>query len=174
MRRLVLALVGAGAVAGLATRMAPSLGQTNGGSAPVYGITLPTGYRDWRLISVAREEGSLDDLRAILGNDIAIAAAREGRTPYPDGAILARIAWSYHPLEESSAAFGQPQAFVAGRPKNGVQFMVRDSRRYAATGGWGFAHFDDGVPASEAVHNTCYTCHQVVSSRDFVFSRHAP
>ena len=34
--------------------------------------------------------------------------------------------------------------------------MVKDSRKYASTGGWGFAHFDDGKPASEAVHNTCF------------------
>ena len=48
-------------------------------ATPVFGIKLPPGYRDWRLISVAHEEGSLNDLRAILGNDIAIRAAREGR-----------------------------------------------------------------------------------------------
>jgi hypothetical protein len=174
MRRLPLALVGAGAVASLAAQIPSASGQVNEEVAPLYGITLPSGYRDWRLISVAREEAGLDDLRAILGNSLAIEAARHGRTPYPDGTIIARLAWSYHPLEESSAAFGRPQSFVAGRPKNGVQFMVKDSTRFAATGGWGFAQFDDGRPASEAVHNTCYACHQVASSRDFVFNRHAP
>jgi Cytochrome P460 len=143
-------------------------------SAPVFGIKLPPGYRDWRLISVAHEEGSLNDLRAILGNDVAIAAAREGKLPFPDGAIIARIAWSYDPLEESSKAFGHPQSFVAGAPKNGVQFMVKDSTKYAATGGWGFAQFNDGKPASEAVHNTCFACHEIVKSRDLVFNRYAP
>ena len=63
-------------------------------------------------------------------------------------------------MEESEKAFGRPQSFVAGPPKNGVQFMVKDSRKYASTGGWGFAHFDDGKPADEAVHNTCFACHQ--------------
>ncbi len=47
-------------------------------ASPLFGITIPLGYRDWRLISVAHEEGSLNDLRAILGNDVAIKAYREG------------------------------------------------------------------------------------------------
>jgi hypothetical protein len=113
-------------------------------------------------------------LRAILGNDVAIKAFREGKLPYPDGTIIARLAWSYDPLEESSKAFGRLQSFVAGPPKNGVQFMVKDSRKYASTGGWGFAQFDDGKPASEAVHNTCFSCHAIVKARDFVFNRYAP
>ncbi len=170
MRYLLLALIGAGAVAGLAAHTLAAPGE----AAPIYGITLPENYRDWRLISVAREEGSLDDLRAILGNDTAIAAVREGRTPYPDGTVIARLAWAHHPLEESSAAFGRPQSFVSGAPKNGVQFMVKDSERFAATDGWGYAQFNNGRPASEAVHNTCHACHRVAASRDFVFSRHAP
>lgn len=167
MRTLILALVAASASAVLTAHHPRASGQTSAESAP------PAGYRDWRLISVAREEGSLDDLRAILGNDVAIEAMRAGALRYPDGSIIARLAWGYHPLEEGREAFGQAQSFVAGSPKNGVQFMIKDSQRYAATGGWGFAHFDDGRPASEAVHNTCFSCHQVAQSRDFVFTRHA-
>ena len=138
------------------------------------GIKIPTGYRDWRLISVAHEEGKLNDLRAILGNDVAIKASRKGNFPFPDGTIIARLAWSYDPLEESSKAFGHLQSFVAGPPKNGVQFMVKDSKKYAATGGWGFAHFNDGKPADEAVLKTCFPCHQAIKERDFVFTRYAP
>ena len=143
-------------------------------SSPVFGIKIPTGYRDWRLISVAHEEGKLNDLRAILGNDVAFKAAREGTLPFPDGSIVARIAWSYDPLEESSKAFGHLQSFVAGPPKNGVQFMVKDSKKYAATGGWGFAHFNDGKPAEDVMLKTCLTCHQAIKDRDFVFTRYAP
>jgi hypothetical protein len=77
-------------------------------------------------------------------------------------------------LAESEKAFGRHQSFVAGPPKNGVQFMVKDATKYASTGGWGFAHFDDGKPASEAVHNTCFACHATVKERDFVFNRYAP
>jgi hypothetical protein len=114
------------------------------------------------------------DLRAILGNDAAIKASRDGKVPFPDGTIIARVAWSYVPLEESSKAFGHPQTFVAGPPKNGVQFMVKDSRKYASTGGWGFAQFDDGKPADEAMHKTCVSCHETARARDFVFNRHSP
>ena len=126
------------------------------------------------MISVAREEGNLNDLRAILGNDVAIKASREGTLPFPDGTIIARLAWSFDPLEDSEKAFGRPQYFVAGTPKNGVQFMVKDSRKYASTGGWGFAQFDDGKPADEAVHSNCFPCHEPAKARDFIFTHYAP
>ena len=174
MRRIVFVLVAVGALAGVVAYMAPASGQSHGEVAPICGVKIPPGYRDWRLISVAHEEGNLNDLRAILGNDVAIKASREGKLPYPDGTIIARLAWSYDPLEESAKAFGRPQSFVAGPPKNGVQFMVKDSRKYASTGGWGFAQFDDRKAASEAVQNTCFSCHEVARSRDFVFNRYSP
>ena len=142
--------------------------------APIYGIELPSGYRDWRLISVAREEGTLDDLRAVLGNDIAINAYRDGTRPFPDGTIISRLAWSYVESEENNRAFGRRQSYVAGPPKNGVQFMVKDSKKYASTGGWGYAHFNDGKPADEAVHNSCHSCHQAIAAGDFVFTHYAP
>jgi hypothetical protein len=84
----------------------------------------PPGHRDWRLISVAHEEGNLNDLRAILGNDVAIKAYREGTLPFPDGTIIARLAWDYLPSEENNKVFGRAQSFMAGPPKNGVQFGV--------------------------------------------------
>jgi hypothetical protein len=147
---------------------------SDGEAVPIFGITLPDGYRDWKLISVAREEGELQDIRAILGNDIAINAYREGKLPFPEGTIIARLAWSLDPSEENNKAFGRDQSFVAGAPKNGVQFMVKDSTKYASTGGWGFAQFDNGRPASEAVHNKCFACHTPAQARDFVFTRYSP
>jgi hypothetical protein len=174
MKQLPVFLIAGAMAVGVSGAMTFSAGGADDESSPIFGVKIPPGYRDWRLISVAHEEGKLNDLRAILGNDIAIAASREGKLPFPDGTIIARIAWSYDPLEESSKAFGSPQTFVAGPPKNGVQFMVKDSTKYAATGGWGFAQFDDGKPAGEAVHNACFSCHQIVESRDFIFNRHAP
>ena len=174
MRRIALTLGAVAAFAGVVAYMAPASGQADGEAAPIFGVKIPPGYRDWQLITVAREEGNLNDLRAILGNDVAIKASREGKLPYPDGTIIARLAWSYDPLEESEKAFGRLQSFVAGRPKNGLQFMVKDSRKYPSTGGWGFAQFDDGKPASEAVQNTCFPCHEVAKARDFVFNRYAP
>jgi hypothetical protein len=174
LKRIAFALIAVGTLAGILAYMDPAAGQADGEAAPIFDIKIPAGYRDWRLISVAHEKGNLNDLRAILGNDIAVAASREGKFPFPDGTIIARLAWSYDPLEESEKAFGAPQSFVAGPPKNGVQFMVKDSRKYASTSGWGFAQFDNGKPASEAMHNTCFPCHQVAESRDFVFNRYAP
>ena len=136
---------------------------------------LPPGYRDWRLISVAREEGDLDDIRAILGNDIAIGACREATRPFPDGSIIARLAWSCVPSEENNKAFGRAQSFVAGSPKNGVQFMVKDSAKYASTGGWRYAQFAEGKPLTDpATLQACFTCHQAVKARDFVFTDYAP
>ncbi len=173
MRRIVFVLVAVVALAGVVAHMAPASGQADGEASPIFGVKIPPGYRDWRLISVAHEEGSLNDIRAILGNDIAIKAYREGKLPFPDGTIIARIAWSYDASEENNKVFGQPQSFVAGSPKNGVQFMVKDSRKYASTGGWGFAQFDDGKPADEAVLKTCFSCHQAIKDRDLVFTRYA-
>jgi hypothetical protein len=170
-RRIVFAFVALGALAGLAAHAA---GQGGEAAAPVSAIKIPEGYRDWRLISVAHEEGKLNDLRAILGNDIAVKAAREGTLPYPDGAIIARLAWNYEPLAESEKAFGRLQSFVAGPPKNGVQFMIKDASKYAATGGWGFFQFNDDKPASEAAPAACFSCHETVMARDFVFNRYAP
>src|SRR3979409_2413071 len=164
MRRIVFVLVAVVALAGVVAYMAPASGQADEEAAPIFGVKIPPGYRDWRLISVAHEEGNLNDLRAILGNDVAIKASREGKLPFPDGTIIARLAWSYDPLEESSKAFGHPQSFVAGPPKNGVQFMVKDARKYASTGGWGFAQFNDGKPADEAVHNDGFACTETVQT----------
>src|ERR1700722_14536142 len=173
MRRIVFMLVAVGALAGVVGYMAPASGQADGEAAPISGVKIPAGYRDWRLISVGHEEGKLNDLRAVLGNDVAIKASREGKLPYPDGTIIARLAWTYDPLAESSKAFGRAQSFVAGPPKNGVQFMVKDSSKYASTGGWGFAQFDDGKPASEEVKNCMFPCHAIVKARDFIFNRYA-
>ena len=174
MKRITFLLVAVATLAGVVAFTAPASRHADQEAAPIFVTKIPPGYRDWRLISVAHEEGNLNDIRAILGNDVAIKAYREGKLPFPDGTIIARLAWSYDPSEENNKVFGRPQSFVAGPPKNGVQFMVKDSKKYASTGGWGFAHFDDGKPADEAVLNTCFPCHAAIKARDFVFTRYAP
>jgi len=56
-----------------------------------------------------------------------------------------------------------------------VQVMVKDSRKYASTGGWGFGRFINGKPVDEAQHRTCFTCHDArAKSHDYVFTRLAP
>lgn len=67
------------ALGGVVVHMAHASGRSEGEADPVFGITIPTGYRDWKLISVAHEEGNLNDLRALLGNDVAIKVYREGK-----------------------------------------------------------------------------------------------
>src|ERR1051325_4994152 len=124
MKRSAFVLAAAVALAGACT--APASGQADGEAAPIFGIKIPAGYRDWRLISVAHEEGKLNDLRAILGNDTAVAAYRAGTLPFPAAPIIARLAWRYVPSEENNQAFGRSQSFVAGPPANGVQFMVKE------------------------------------------------
>ena len=171
--RHTLILLGAVAVAGVAASRS-SFVHADEKAAPTFVTSVPGGYRDWRLISVAREEVPLDDIRAVLGNDTAITAYRLGTLPFPEGTIIARLAWSLDPSEENNRVFGRRQSFVAGHPKNGVQFMVKDSKKYAATGGWGFGHFDSGAPAAETVLDTCYPCHQAIGARDFVFTQYAP
>ena len=173
MKGLASLLVAVVALTGTVVYMAHASGRSDGEADPVFGITIPPGYRDWKLISVAHEEGNLNDLRALLGNDIAIKAYREEKLPFPDGTIIARLAWSYAPSEENDKVFGRSQSFVAG-PATNVQFMVKDSKKYAATGGWGFAQFKDGKPADAALLKTCFPCHEPVKARDFVFTRYAP
>lgn len=173
MKRIVLILAALGVLGSAAATLLPASGQTDGEAAPIYGIKIPAGYRNWELISVAREDGDFNQLRAQLGNDIAIKAYREGKLPFPDGSIIVALHWDDVPSEENNKIFGRAQSFIAGSPRN-IQIMVKDSQKYAATGGWGFADFTDGKPASEAMHQTCFPCHEPIKARDFVFTRYAP
>jgi hypothetical protein len=169
-----ISILGFAALAALCVASMALAGPTpDDNAAPIYGVKIPPGYRDWRLISVAHEAGNLNDLRAILGNGAAITAYRGEALPFPDGTIIARLAWSYLPSEENNKVFGRDQSFVAG-PATNIQLMVKDSKKYAATGGWGFAQFKDGKPADEAVHKTCFPCHESVKARDLVFTRYSP
>ena len=167
--------------------MASGSEQGNGAADPVFGITLPSGYRDWPLISVARVGAPVNDMRAKLGNDVAMKAFRNSVVPFPDGTIIARLAWKQTTSEENNRALGPAaekqlgaeaaqkllsQSFVAG-PGLNVQFMVKDSKKYASSGGWGFAQFTDGKPDGEAVHKTCFACHAPAKDRDFVFTRYS-
>jgi Cytochrome P460 len=173
MKRIAFLMIVAAAAAVVASFTAPVSGQGDGEAVPIFGIKVPHGYRDWRLISVAHEEGNLHSFAAVLGNDVAIKAYRDAKLPYPDGTIIAALHYGHVPSEENNKVFGDPQSFVPGPPTN-IQFMVKDSKKYASTGGWGFAHFDkDGKPGTEAALKTCFPCH-AKASRDFVFTQYAP
>jgi len=187
MKRIALVVVAVAAVAGAAAYMESASGQSNGDAAPIYGVKLPEGYRDWRSISVKRLTGKqltgtgkeLRQLRAELGNDLAIKAYRDGTLPFPDGAIIAALHWN----EDSSDS--DNEALAAGFPGLGLestfagsavnaQFMVKDSKKYAASGGWGFADFTKGKPGDETLHEKCFPCHAPAKDRDYIFTRYAP
>ena len=154
----------------------PGTGWADPPSSPIFVKEIPVGFRDWKLISVAHEEGELNDIRAILGNDLAVNAYRDGKLPFPEGAIIARIAWRYVPSDENNKIFGKVQSFVPGEaPPWYLQFMVKDSKKYAATGGWGYSQFDkDHKPGPDSDMNACFPCHQAIKERDFIFTRYAP
>jgi hypothetical protein len=135
---------------------------------------IPAGYRDWKVVSVAHEEGNLHSFAIVLGNDIAIKAYREGTLPFPDGAIIAALHYSHVPSEENNKVFGDQQSFVPGRATN-VQFEVKNSKKYASTGGWGFGHFNaDGKPAGETLLKTCFPCHEPAKASDLIYTRYTP
>ena len=176
-------------VAGLIAYKPPACGQGDGDAPPIYGIKIPTGYRDWPMISAALVGGPVNDLRVKLGNDLATKAYPEEKRPFPDGTIIARLAYKQVTSEENNKVFraaaeqrGLPAeqidkllaaSFVAGPPTN-VQFMVKDSKKYASTGGWGFAQFTNGKPDAEAVHKTWFVCQAPAKDSDFVFTRYSP
>ena len=176
MRRIAVLLVVITAAVGGVAYLARASGQDGGETAPIFVDKIPAGYRNWTVISVAHEEGNLNSLGAILGNEVAIKAYREGKLPFPDGTIIAALHWRHEPSEENNKVFGRDQSFVARSPTN-VQFMVKDSRKYAATGGWGFGHFngrDGNKPGDATLLKTCFACHQKAKDRDLVFTRYAP
>jgi cytochrome P460 len=151
-----------------AAALAPlTQGRAQGAASPIFGVTIPDGYRQWQLIAPSHVP-SFDELRGILGNDLAIKAYGAGTLPFPDGTMLMKLAWKHVPSPEFDGAF------VAG-PATSVQVMVKDSKKYAATGGWGFGKFIDGKPVDEAEHKACFACHEAhVKNHDFVFTRFAP
>ena len=114
MKRIAFLLVAVATVVGVVAFMGPVSGQADEETAPIFGITIPPGYRDWRLISVAHEEGTLNDFRAILGNDVAVKAFREGKLPFPDGTIIARLAWKYVASEETTKPLAVPNLSLLG------------------------------------------------------------
>jgi len=152
----------------LLVALMPSAFVWAGGVSPApNGIALPEGYKDWRVIAVSHRTDN-NSLRIILGNDRAIAATRSGQTnPWPDGATLAKLVFK-DATHGSWKAATVPGKFVH------AEFMVKGKKRYAATGGWGFARWlgpaqtPYGKDASFA--QECYGCHTPMKANDYVFT----
>jgi hypothetical protein len=173
MNRTVLPVIAAATAACVNVLMPFTAGRADDEASPVYGVKIPAGFREWSLINVAHEAADLNDFRVVLGNPIAMKAFQDGTLPFPDGTFIARLAWKYVPSEQNNAVFGRDQSLVTGAPTN-LEFMVKDSKKYAASGGWGFGQFTDGKPDDEALHKTCFPCHQPAKGHDLVFTRYAP
>jgi hypothetical protein len=155
----------AAAVAAGCLLLLPLAGFADDGASPIFGVKIPQGYRNWTLIGVGREDG-LKELRGIVGNQVAVDAYKKGQEPFPDGTTLVKLAWKHVPIK------GLEGAYTSDAPTT-VQVMVKDAKRYASTGGWGFGRFIDGKPADEAQHKTCFACHEAhASDHDFVFTRY--
>ncbi len=148
----VLAVAFSGAVVGAST------------PGPSHGIDYPTGWQEWGTIAVSHRTDN-NTLRVILGNDVAIEAARKGQTnPWPDGAVLGKVVWKDTELADWKAATA-PGRFVH------AEFMFRDSKKYAATHGWGWARWVglEQQPFQKGPQ-VCIGCHMPVAKRNWVFT----
>lgn len=173
MKRITLLLSAIAITAAVIALVGPERGRADAKPAPAYVTEIPAGYRDWTFISVAHEEGNLHSFAAVLGNNVAAKAYREGTLPYPDGTMIVALHYSHVPSKENNQVFGREQSFVPGAPTN-IQFMIKDSTKYAATGGWGFGHFQNGKPADAAFMQPCFPCHEKAKATDLVFTHYAP
>src|ERR1700760_2978971 len=100
MKRLAAAMT-----AWLAVAMPLAAGRADDDASPIFGVKIPAGYRQWELIAPSHEAGDFNELRGILGNAVAIQAYREATLPFPDGAMLAKLAWKREPSSEFPGAF---------------------------------------------------------------------
>jgi hypothetical protein len=144
-------------------------GQKHTVSPAANGIEFMPEYKNWKAISTTDR---LDNqtLRVILGNDTATKAIAENRTnPWPNGTAFAKIAWAQR---DDGQGHVRPGAFVQ------VEFMIRDSTKYARTKGWGWARWrgagltpygKDGTFTDE-----CIGCHTPVRQNDYVFTIPTP
>ena len=115
MRWIARLVVGASVASCVVICMVPAHGQPSGQAAPVYGITIPEGYRDWRVVSVAQVGQPVNDIRIKLGNDAAIKAYRDGTLPFPDGAIIARLAYTQVGRQKTTGSSAPPPGSGACR-----------------------------------------------------------
>lgn len=137
------------------------------------------GYENWQLVSISEDGGKI---AAILANPVMIDAYRAGvpanGRPFPEGSKMAKIHWIPKKLETFPAAT-VPDA------QHDVDFMVKDSKRFADSGGWGYAEFEYDAAAGAFTPGTqtdsppqgndakCgFACHTIVKRRDYVFTEY--
>ena len=135
-------------------------------------ITPPTGYRNWFLVNTMVVDKASPLFESIGGmhivhiNSVGEAALKKGG-PYPDGTIFLTD------LHDFTVADGST---TEGKLK-GLGMMVKDAKKYAATGGWGFQFFAEGDPKKAVVTdaaNQCFSCHVPRKDQDYVYSTYIP
>ena len=136
------------------------------------------GYEDWQVIAVSHNG---DELALIVGNPTMIEAYKAGipfnGKPVPDGARMAKTHWTAKKLED------QPGEPVVPGSLHDVDFMVKDSKRFVDSGGWGWAQFDydaasetfrpgdtSDSPPQEHDAKCGFACHTIVADKDYVFT----
>jgi hypothetical protein len=128
------------------------------------------GYEDWQLISSSKTD---DRLKVILGNPVIIAAFKSGipgnGKPFPEGSKIAKVQWKPRKSTEATFAVDVPDTLAD------LFFMEKDSKRFSASGGWGYAQFDYDpasatFSADKAGTPACgNVCHVAVKAKDYVF-----
>jgi hypothetical protein len=131
------------------------------------GLVLPSGYINWRIIASSHRTDN-NTLRIILGNDKAIEAARSGRiSPWPDGSVLAKLVW------KDTTHSKWPAATVPGNFVH-AEFMFKDAKKFASTGGWGFARWlgleQKPYGKDSDFAQECFDCHLPVKDNDYLFT----
>jgi hypothetical protein len=129
------------------------------------GITYIPDYKNWQALSTS-ERFDNNTLRVIFGNDIAVKAVKENKiSPWPNGTIFAKVAWAQVVDKDGTIHTG---AFLQ------VEYMIKDDKKYASTGGWGFARFKTPkmVPYGKTplFATECINCHRPMKNEDFVFT----
>jgi hypothetical protein len=136
------------------------------------------GYEAWQVVSISQSGAGI--MAAILANPVMIKAYAAGipgnGKPFPDGAKLAKIHWNPKKMDTF------PSATVPGT-QHDVDFMVKDAKRFADSGGWGYAVFDYNAASDTFTPGTLadkppqgndakcgFTCHTTVKTRDYVFT----
>jgi hypothetical protein len=134
------------------------------------------GYETWQTVAVSRRTDN-NELRVILGNPTMIKAYKKGipgnGKPFPDKSTIVKIGWS----ERQSADF--PAAFEPDVLKR-VEFIIKDSKRFPNTSGWGYARFVYDAKTSTftpygkdaSFVQECYECHTTVKQKDFIFTNY--
>jgi hypothetical protein len=130
------------------------------------GVPFIPDYKNWQAIS-SSERFDNGTMRVILGNDVAVKAIRGQQIhPWPDGAVLAKVAWNQAADKDGNVHSGE---FIQ------VELMIKDSHRYASTGGWGWGRWK-GMQLQPYGKNAlfvteCMNCHQPMQHNDLVFTQ---